>query len=75
MYITEILTKANNLPVIANVIANNMLTAQGYTPSTAERAAILARADFFESVGMARKVNVKVVDFGGMHIGDLEFHV
>lgn len=75
MSTTEILTKANSLPVIANVIANNMLTAQGYTPTAAERAAILARADFFDSVGMARKVNVKVIDFGGTHIGDLEFHV
>lgn len=75
MNATDIITTANQLPKIADVTASTMLTAQTYTPTAAERAAIVARADFFERLGMTRTVNVKVVDFGGAHIGNLAFHI
>lgn len=75
MNATDIITAASQLPKIAAVTASTMLTAQAYTPTTAERAAIIARADFFESLGMARTVNVKVIDFAGAHIGNLAFHI
>lgn len=75
MNATELVTRANTLPELPVVIARDMITAQGYTPTVAERAAIVARADFFGSMGLSRGVTVKVNDFHGAHIGNLEFHI
>lgn len=72
---TEITATAKSLPTLPVVTAKSMLYAQGYTPTRQERAAILARADFFETVGMSREVNIKVVDFSGSHIGHLGFNI
>lgn len=70
----EIVEKINSLPELPEVTAKDMLHAH-YEPTPPERAAILARADLFESMGMSRKVNVRVVDFQDNHIGNLEFHL
>lgn len=75
MNATEIISKANSLPELPTVIANNMLYAQAYVPTAAERAAIVARAEFFEGMGMSRKVNVNVADSEGLRIGHLEFNI
>lgn len=59
---------------LPTVFAKSMIYAQAWAPTSEERAAITARADFFESIGMSRSVNIKVVDpsTGGV-IGSLAF--
>ncbi len=64
------------LPALPVVYAKDMLFAQGYVPTPEELAAIVARADFFESEDMSREVHVKVVDvYTGVRIGSLIFTV
>lgn len=71
-----ITSQVKNLPALPVVMANGMLSAQGYKPTTEERAAIDARADFFESLGMTREVNIPVMDvYTGARIGSLVFNV
>jgi hypothetical protein len=73
---TEITTRVGNLPTLPVVTALNMLHAQGWKPSADERAAIKARADFFESMEMDRSVHVKVVDvYTNARIGSLIFNI
>lgn len=68
--------QVKNLPALPTVMATGMLAAQGFKPSTEERAAIRARADFFESLGMTREVNIPVVDtYTSARIGTLVFNV
>ncbi|QFG08921.1 hypothetical protein PBI_MALAGASYROSE_73 [Mycobacterium phage MalagasyRose] len=74
MNAAEITTAAANLPALPTVCAASMLHAQGYRPTTAERAAITARADLFAALNMPTTVNVPVLDFRGARIGTLEFH-
>lgn len=63
-----------DLPELPTVYAVSMLVAQGYRPSKGERAAITARADFFESEELGREVHIRVVDpYTGAHIGSLIF--
>lgn len=70
-----ITSRVKNLPALPTVMANSVLAAQGYKPSTAERAAITARADFFESLGMTREVNIPIVDvYTSARIGTLVFN-
>lgn len=68
-------TTAAALPKLPTVVASNMLIAQGYRPTAAERAAIIARADFCEAHGVSREIRIKVVDHQGVHIGYLEFNL
>ncbi|MBU8814015.1 MULTISPECIES: hypothetical protein [Mycolicibacterium] len=74
MNATETIAKIKSLPALPTVIAADVLHAQGYAPTADERAAITAHAEFFETMGMPRTVNIKVVDFGNIHIGNLAFY-
>lgn len=67
------ITRAADLPELPTVIAADMLHAQGYTPTAEERAAIVARGDFFAQHGVSRLVRVPVRDFNGLLIGSLDF--
>jgi hypothetical protein len=71
----EITTTVRNLPALPQVMAKSMLFAQGYRPTQTERAAMVARAEFFEMMGMTRTVSIAVVDFDGVRIGSLEFTI
>ena len=69
------MTETQSLPALPVVIAHSMLAAQGFSPTAEQRAAMIARADFFESAGMARTVYVQVRGHGGERLGDLVFNV
>lgn len=70
----EILATHANLPALPVVTAPDMLRAQGYSPSKDDRAAIKARADWFEALDMPREVGILVVDiYTGSPIGHLIF--
>lgn len=71
----RIITQAASLPELPAVRAADMLRSQAYEPTAEERAAIVARADFFESIGMTRAVTVAVFDFHGARIGSIVFNV
>lgn len=62
MNATEIVKRVDSLPELPQILARDMYVAQGWKPSTEERAAIKARADFFEEMGMSRDVHIRVVD-------------
>ncbi|QKY78466.1 hypothetical protein SEA_ZITCH_19 [Gordonia Phage Zitch] len=70
---TEILAKLAALPPMPVVVAENMIYAQGWKPNAAEQAAIDARADAFESIGVGRDVHVPVHDSHGARIGHIKF--
>ncbi|MGZ0151899.1 hypothetical protein ACXJJ3_32915 [Kribbella sp. WER1] len=74
MNATEIRAAIAALPELPIVYADNMLYAQGWVPTAAERAAITARAEFFKAVGMPATARVEVQHFLGEVIGHLEFH-
>ena len=71
----EIKARAANLPAVPTVTALDMLRAQAWKPSATELAAITARADFFEWVGLSREVCVPVADvYTGALIGRLIYN-
>lgn len=55
-------TNIKSLPALPTVWAVNMYAAQGVKLGSGERAAVVARADFFQSIGLDRSVTLKVVD-------------
>lgn len=59
------------------VVASNMIYAQGYKPTPADMAQMIARAEWNEAHGrdFPREVNVPVHGFGGDRIGTLTFVV
>jgi hypothetical protein len=64
--------RTRSLPKLPIVVAQSVLHAQGYVPTASERAAIDARADFFESEGLCRDVHVAVIDiYSGARIGSI----
>jgi pantothenate kinase type III len=71
----EIIAKVDTLPKLPVIMAKDMLFAQGWKASESERAAIRARADFYEEMGLDRSVNLRVVDvYTGAKIGHLVFN-
>ncbi len=56
------MTTTRNLPKLPEVLAKDMMIAQGWRPTADELAAIKARADFFESEGLTREVHIRVRD-------------
>lgn len=74
MNASEIVTRVEKLPTLPVVIAKDMMFAQGWKPTDSERAAINARADFFQDMGMTRDVHIRVEDvYTGAKIGELIF--
>lgn len=75
MNASEIHAEVEVLPTLPEVMAIDMLRAQGWRPSQQERAAIKARADFFQKMGLDRSVNIRVVDvYTGVKIGTLVYN-
>ncbi|MBB5495794.1 hypothetical protein [Nocardiopsis metallicus] len=66
---------ATRRPALPQIIATSMIHAQGYTLTAEERAAVVAKADFFESLGLSRTVTLKVIDPWGARIGSIEFNL
>lgn len=64
------LTRA--LPVVT---AQDMLHAQGYEMTADDRAAVVALADRYETLGIPRRVLLKVCDTDGQRIGALEVNL
>lgn len=54
--------KVKALPALPTVLAKDMMFAQGWAPSDSELAAIRARADFYEALGLSREVHIRVGD-------------
>lgn len=70
----RIIEEAAALPELPIVLAQSMLYAQAYVPTASEQAAIDAYKRFFVKLwGHGGSVAVRVIDFGGCHIGNLEF--
>lgn len=68
-------TSKTGRPTLPTISALDMIHAQGWKASDAEREAIKARADFFESEGLSREVHLKVVDvYTGARIGTLVYN-
>jgi len=70
----EIIARMKALPAVPVVLAKDMMYAQGWKPSAEERAALVARNDCFEELGMPRGVNILVLDcYTKAKIGSLHF--
>lgn len=71
----EIKARKASLPDVPTIMALDMLRSQGWKPTADELAAIKARADFFEWVGMTREVHLTVVDvYTGAKIGEIIYN-
>lgn len=66
-------TTARSLPALPTVFASSMLYASAYKPTPEERAAMVARADFYEEMELPREVTLPVIAPMGNRIGDLRF--